>query len=142
MQFPSFPPSLPPSVRRRGFRPGRFFCHKKPSIFVGTQTFNKRCIPWLDDHKVSWTKVIYSCTKHMHQLFLFDVFCWNLNKHSASLFHLFMMFIVAAVNQVIPVAIHRPRLSLWISDLHIFSIQHNSGTGETQLLPSLVSPKM
>ena len=29
---------------------------------------------------------------------------------------------VSAVNQVIPVASHRPRLSLWISDLHIFSI--------------------
>ena len=29
---------------------------------------------------------------------------------------------VSAVNQVIPVAFHRPRLSLWISDLHIFSI--------------------
>ena len=64
----------------------------------------------------------------------------NLNKHSASRFHLFIMFIVSAVSQV-PVAIHRPRLGQvfgLVHDLHISSIKHNMSTGDIQVLPSLV----
>ena len=67
--------------------------------------------------------ILLRCQGVSYHLFSFCVFFGNLNKDSISRFHVFIVFIVSAVNAV-PVAIPRP--SLWISDFHIFGIKHNA----------------